>query len=497
MSFSTVIRVGEVVRYPEPPDQTAERLDGYRNFFNLTAVPGSARLIMNRGIDNPAWVTAPEGRRRPVILIRSNPLRAGTLKTPWQDAFDRERGRLRYFGDHRADSAGPPESARGNAALLAAVEAHRASDRTRRAPAVPLVIFRSVERNGQAKGYLEFCGLGIIDQATLTEQRDPGTGESFPNYVYDIDLLDLTAESNELDWGWINIRRDSRVTLEETNELAPAAWRSWLDTGEAGPVGSRYSSDATTTSQEETAASVRSPDWTRDELILACALVHRNAWHEVKKHDQRALELSHLLQRMPIHPVETRAPDFRNPNSIQRKTADLVTARPDHRGAVTKGGQLTKQVAQEFIERPSEMLAAADHIRAALVSTDPALLSAIATPDSEEERIAVEGRVLERLHRFRERDRRLRKEKIKSVLHADGALACEVCGFDFAQSFGTHGKGYIEVHHVVPLHETGVSETRLTDLALLCANCHRMSHRRLDETGTWPSPAELRGLIAV
>jgi 5-methylcytosine-specific restriction protein A len=495
MSPSTGIRVGEVVRYPDPPNQTDEHLDGYRNFFNLTAVPGAARLIMNRGIDNPAWVPAPEGPRRPVILIRSNPLRAGTSKTPWEDVFDLDGGRLKYYGDHRVDSVGPPESTRGNAALLAASEAHRANDR---ASAVPLLIFRSVERNGQAKGYLEFCGLGVINDAALTDQRHPETGESFRNYVYDIALLDLEPEGNQFDWTWINARRDRHATIEQTNTIAPAAWRSWIDTGDTGPVDRRYWPGTPADPDEEAAVSVRPPAWTRDELVLTCAAVHRNKWHEIRKDDERALELSHLLQLMPIHPIEKRGLDFRSPNSIQRKTADLVTSRPGYGGAPTKGGKLTEQVAGEFLQQPDEMLSAADRIKAALVSTDPALLDAIATPDTEEEEhIAVEGRVLERLHRFRERDRRLRQEKLKSVLRAGGALACEVCGFDFAQRFGTHGDGYIEVHHVVPLHETGTSETRLTDLALLCANCHRMSHRRLDETGTWPSPKELRTLIAL
>ncbi|MET9496757.1 HNH endonuclease [Streptomyces sp. NPDC006552] len=32
---------------------------------------------------------------------------------------------------------------------------------------------------------------------------------------------------------------------------------------------------------------------------------------------------------------------------------------------------------------------------------------------------------------------------------------------------------YIECHHVVPLHEAGEGRTKLSDLALTCANCHR------------------------
>ncbi|MGH3380711.1 MAG: HNH endonuclease [Actinoallomurus sp.] len=487
MSSFTRISIGEVVRYPDPPDQTAEYLDGYRNFFNLTRMPGAARLIMNRGIDNPALVTAPEGRRRPVILIRSNPLQAGTTKTPWRDVLDLDQSHLTYFGDHKVDSSGPPESTRGNAALLAAYEAHHAESQQARASGVPLLIFRTVERNEQTKGYLEFCGLGVIEQATLVDQRDPDTGRLFPNYKYEIALLDLTAEGDELDWRWINARRDEQATIDEANKLAPAFWHTWIKTGATKPSGGSTSS-------------VRSPDWTRDELILTCALVLRNGWREVKKNDPLALDLSDLLRALPTHPQETRGQNFRNANGVQRKTADLATAHPDYKGVRTKGGQLTEQVVMEFITRQDEMLAAADRIRAALDSSDPDLRRAIATPDPQEEDddvTAVEGRVLERVHRFRERNPRLRREKIRSVGRAGGTLACQVCGFDFAERFGPHGDGYIEVHHVVPLHETGTSETRLTDLALVCANCHRMSHRRLERTGTWPSPTELQALMGL
>ena len=498
MSPSTAhtISLGEIVRYPDPPNETTSHVDGYRNFFHLTAMPENPRLIMNRGVDHPAWVAAPGGRRRPVILIRSNPLRAGTRKTPWEDVFDMGARHVHYYGDHKSDSVGPPESTRGNAALLAAYEEHQSENDGVRARAAPLLIFRSVERNNQAKGYLEFCGLGLISQATAVEQQDPSTTQRFSNYVYDIDLLDLSTDGNQLDWRWINDRRDHCLSNAETNRFAPAVWRSWVSTGttRASEAGARMGERSETV--RRTDGQVGSLDWTWDELILACAVVYRNDWHEVKKHDRRALDLSNLLQLLPIHPVAKRRDDFRNPNSVQRKTADLATAHPNYHGKKTKGGRLTEEIVKRYIKNPDEMLAIADQITHALTSGEPGLLDVIAAPDrDEEDMVAVEGRILERVHRFRERDARLREEKIRAVLCAGGTLSCEVCEFNFAQCFGKHGSGYIEVHHRVPLHEAGTSQTRLVDLALLCANCHRMSHRRLDDSGTWPSVQELRNIV--
>ena len=60
----------------------------------------------------------------------------------------------------------------------------------------------------------------------------------------------------------------------------------------------------------------------------------------------------------------------------------------------------------------------------------------------------------------------------------DGKLICEVCTLNFADRYGKHGAGYIEVHHLTPIAKLGTgAKTRLSDLALVCANCHRMLHR--------------------
>jgi hypothetical protein len=60
---------------------------------------------------------------------------------------------------------------------------------------------------------------------------------------------------------------------------------------------------------------------------------------------------------------------------------------------------------------------------------------------------------------------------------------CQVCGFDFAETYGDLGRNYIEVHHVNPLAEQNGEHivNPETDLVCLCANCHRMVHRNSHE----------------
>lgn len=74
----------------------------------------------------------------------------------------------------------------------------------------------------------------------------------------------------------------------------------------------------------------------------------------------------------------------------------------------------------------------------------------------------------------RERDAVLRRRAIE--IHG---LNCMACGFNFGAVYGEQGEGYIEVHHVAPLSETSLTRTDpQKDLAVVCANCHRMIHRQ-------------------
>lgn len=57
--------------------------------------------------------------------------------------------------------------------------------------------------------------------------------------------------------------------------------------------------------------------------------------------------------------------------------------------------------------------------------------------------------------------------------------SCSVCDFNFEQTYGALGAGYIHVHHLVPLSKIG-KEYRLDpvkDLRPVCPNCYAMLHR--------------------
>lgn len=80
-----------------------------------------------------------------------------------------------------------------------------------------------------------------------------------------------------------------------------------------------------------------------------------------------------------------------------------------------------------------------------------------------------EGQLRECKTRFRNRNR--------AIIVAKKRLSqgvCEACGMSFAGQYKMpQGKDCLEVHHKNPMAErNGATVTCLTDLVLLCPNCH-------------------------
>ncbi len=219
----------EVFRQPNK-DKLRPQVDGYRNIFAVTH--GGENLVsLDAGINPIASVGVGEQVRCPAILIRSSPWKAGSASTPWHDVFDLDHGYIRYFGDHKATTPKRLGDTRGNAALYRELQLHQSPSIADRMRATPLVVFRAVTVEGVQKGFIEFCGLGVIEQAQLIVQWDEREKRSYPNYVFDIAVLDLSAEDEKLDWEWVNARRDTTLTDSRVLAMAPSSWRTWVREG--------------------------------------------------------------------------------------------------------------------------------------------------------------------------------------------------------------------------------------------------------------------------
>lgn len=57
-------------------------------------------------------------------------------------------------------------------------------------------------------------------------------------------------------------------------------------------------------------------------------------------------------------------------------------------------------------------------------------------------------------------------------------IKCIVCGLDFEETYGELGRGFIHIHHIVPIASKGKTKIDYEkDLVPVCPNCHAMLHR--------------------
>lgn len=232
--------IGEVYRYSSQSRTSGvppETIDGLQNFFYETySSEGYSSVTFQKGIHNLASVQLQNGQRRiPAIIISSSPHKARTDITPWEDEFDPDHGRIRYYGDNKSytRSAG---DAPGNKLLLDAFYSYSApQELTRLNQGIPLIFFKRVECAGRKKGNLLFQGLGIIESVELITQFDPRLSSPyFSNYVFNMCVFSLAGEHEEFSWDWVNARRDPNMSNEETHKLAPEAWKRWVKEGATG-----------------------------------------------------------------------------------------------------------------------------------------------------------------------------------------------------------------------------------------------------------------------
>jgi hypothetical protein len=108
----------------------------------------------------------------------------------------------------------------------------------------------------------------------------------------------------------------------------------------------------------------------------------------------------------------------------------------------------------------------------------PQVPAPILVQPEDDESAFPEGAAAYKLHRSLERDPSLSRRAKEHRVREKGRLTCDVCDFDFSATYGTLGDGFIEAHHINPVSSLdGVTTTKLSDLLLVCSNCHRMLHR--------------------
>lgn len=235
------MKIGQIYRASNQEDKQKPSLlevDGYPNFYYHTYMPGKSKIQFQRGVHSIAKVKLADGSFRiPAIIVSSSPHKYGGESTPWEDIYDPDFGRVRYYGDNKSNETRPEEK-QGNKILKTAFHFQSSPIKEERLNnAVPILFFERTPANGSAKGYLKFHGYGIIESVELVTQYDTKTKDGyFSNYVFDMCVFTLVNDNEEFPWTWINARRDPNLTNEQTLKYAPHAWRQWIESGNVSKV---------------------------------------------------------------------------------------------------------------------------------------------------------------------------------------------------------------------------------------------------------------------
>lgn len=223
---------------------------------------------------------------------------------------------------------------------------------------------------------------------------------------------------------------------------------------------------------------MRNPKWHRDELILALNLYFELEPGQIHNRNPKIIQLSDVLNQLPIH--LDRYEKFRNPNGVGLKLSNFLSLDESYHGkGMSSASKLDKEVYKEFKDKRQLLTQLAKAIKSTAMY--PEIKDEILNLREDDEHNnyeRLEGSILYRYHLARERNSTIVKKKKERALKMQGKLECELCSFDFVKAYGEIGQGFIECHHKKPLHLlTNSTITKLDDLMLVCANCHRMLHR--------------------
>lgn len=226
----------------------------------------------------------------------------------------------------------------------------------------------------------------------------------------------------------------------------------------------------------------RGVNWAPDEVIVTLDFYLQNRDAIPGKTSNEIKNLSTNLRKIGKalgHPVTS---TYRNANGTYMKIMNFMSLDPEYTSSgkvgLARSSKVDREIWNKFSGNPDECHKSAEAIIAALDDDDEQTLASAYWDDDQEEE-AEEGKVLTRLHRSRERNRKIVKRKKDRILQKHGKLECECCGFNFKQTYGDRGDGFIECHHreAVSNYKKG-QKTKLQDLALVCSNCHRIIHRK-------------------
>lgn len=224
------------------------------------------------------------------------------------------------------------------------------------------------------------------------------------------------------------------------------------------------------------------PDWTREEVILALDLYHSLDGKIPNSKDERVCELSRTLRAFPHHRLAARTESFRNPAGVAFKLQNLRSVSTGR--GLSNTAKVDREIWAELGADPVRT-----HELAEIICYSTGAVADLLTDDVEEE--FAEGKSATRIHLERERMPKIRKAVIAKRLKLS-SLECDLCGEAGSRVEPSIRDSLFECHHIIPLSMIGETKTKVKDIALLCASCHRLLHRAIAKRKQWISIEEAK-----
>jgi 5-methylcytosine-specific restriction enzyme A len=174
----------------------------------------------------------------------------------------------------------------------------------------------------------------------------------------------------------------------------------------------------------------------------------------------------------------------------------LLNMRSFERGRGLSYSKIDEEVFTELASHPEKVSSLAETIRKAIDLDETERNSSQATASIEElEWEFAEGRLLTSIHVRRERSPKVRQALIAHRKES-GLLACDLCHWSCGSASSAFKDAAFEAHHLVPLALLIEGrKTKLGDVALLCANCHRLIHRAISLQKRWLTLEDARQVL--
>lgn len=229
------------------------------------------------------------------------------------------------------------------------------------------------------------------------------------------------------------------------------------------------------------------PNWTREEVILALDLYNELKGSIPGPNDERVIALSEELRSLPYHREASKVASFRNPAGVAFKLQNIRQVAGGQ--GLPHTARTDREVWEDFGGNQAATATAAARIRSGLQ------IARVDEPPDEDFEFA-EGRAVTEAHKRIERNKSIRKKLLKARRAAE-ALRCELCRCTGEQLDESVRESIFEAHHTKPIAQAGEVKTKLSDMALLCANCHRLIHRLMNMRKGWISIEDAKNVFAI